>query len=225
MSFRNAVILSFCIAAGLEVFSGCAYNDKYVEIVLVDSGRQPESVLSQSQNHIPADTGNEANSVYAPEEVTYDGAGKAEEKQEQRPKKSAKPTALPDVTPTPLPTPLPTPKPTPAATWTPRPTNTPEPTPDALEEKYSDELAAENAGHDEREREINARYERSIGTCRQSLNILLEKPSDDPEYYEALEQVKSGLEAEQAKLEGELAQEEARHEQTVKDINAKYGKQ
>lgn len=169
MSFRNAVILSFCIAAGLEVFSGCTYNDKYVEIVLVDSGRQPESVLSQSQNHIPADTGNEANSVYAPEEVTYDGVGKAEEKQEQRPKKSAKPTALPDVTPTPLPTatptptitplptPLPTPKPTPAATWTPRPTNTPEPTPDALEEKYSDELAAENAGHDEREREINAR--------------------------------------------------------------------
>ena len=225
MSFRNAVFLSFCIAAGLEVFSGCAYNDKYVEIVLVDSGRQPESVLSQSQNHIPADTGNEANSVYAPEEVTYDGVGKAEEKQEQRPKKSAKPTALPDVTPTPLPTPLPTPKPTPAATWTPRPTNTPEPTPDALEEKYSDELAAENAGHDEREREINARYERSIGTCRQSLNILLEKPSDDPEYYEALEQVKSELEAEQAKLEGELAQEEARHEQTVKDINAKYGKQ
>lgn len=99
MSFRNAVILSFCIAAGLEVFSGCAYNDKYVEIVLVDSGRQPESVPSQSQNHIPADTGNEANSVYAPEEVTYDGVGKAEEKQEQRPKKSAKPTALPDVTP------------------------------------------------------------------------------------------------------------------------------
>ena len=45
MSFRNAVILSFCIAAGLEVFSGCAYNDKYVEIVLVDSGRQPESLL------------------------------------------------------------------------------------------------------------------------------------------------------------------------------------
>lgn len=213
MSFRNAVILSFCIAAGLEVFSGCAYNDKYVEIVLVDSGRQPESVLSQSQNHIPADTGNEANSVYAPEEVTYDGVGKAEEKQEQRPKKSAKPTALPDVTPTP------------AATWTPRPTNTPEPTPDALEEKYSDELAAENAGHDEREREINARYERSIGTCRQSLNILLEKPSDDPEYYEALEQAKSELEAERAKLEDELAQEEARHEQTVKDINAKYGKQ
>ena len=118
-----------------------------------------------------------------------------------------------------------TPKPTPAATWTPRPTNTPEPTPDALEEKYSDELAAENAGHDEREREINARYERSIGTCRQSLNILLEKPSDDPEYYEALEQAKSELEAERAKLEGELAQEEARHEQTVKDINAKYGKQ
>ena len=116
-------------------------------------------------------------------------------------------------------------KPTPAATWTPRPTNTPEPTPDALEEKYSDELAAENAGHDEREREINARYERSIGTCRQSLNILLEKPSDDPEYYGALEQVKSELEAERAKLEGELAQEEARHEQTVKDINAKYGKQ
>lgn len=213
MSFRNAVILSFCIAAGLEVFSGCAYNDKYVEIVLVDSGRQPESVLSQSQNHIPADTGNEANSVYAPEEVTYDGVGKAEEKQEQRPKKSAKTTALPDVTPTP------------AATWTPRPTNTPEPTPDALEEKYSDELAAENAGHDEREREINARYERSIGTCRQSLNILLEKPSDDPEYYGALEQAKSELEAERAKLEGELAQEEARHEQTVKDINAKYGKQ
>lgn len=166
-----------------------------------------------------------------------DGVGKAEEKQEQRPKKSAKPTALPDVTPTPLPTatptptitplptPLPTPKPTPPATWTPRPTNTPEPTPDALEEKYSDELAAENAGHDEREREINARYERSIGTCRQSLNILLEKPSDDPEYYEALEQAKSELEAERAKLEGELAQEEARHEQTVKDINAKYGKQ
>jgi len=88
MSFRNAVILSFCIAAGLEVFSGCAYNDKYVEIVLVDSGRQPESVPSQSQNHIPADTGNEANSVYAPEEVTYYGVGKAEEKQEQRPKKS-----------------------------------------------------------------------------------------------------------------------------------------
>ena len=104
MSFRNAVILSFCIAAGLEVFSGCTYNDKYVEIVLVDSGRQPESVPSQSQNHIPADTGNEANSVYAPEEVTYYGVGKAEEKQEQRPKKSAKPTALPDVTPTPLPT-------------------------------------------------------------------------------------------------------------------------
>ena len=103
--------------------------------------------------------------------------------------------------------------------------NTPEPTPDALEEKYSDELAAENAGHDEREREINARYERSIGTCRQSLNILLEKPSDDPEYYEVLEQAKSELEAERAKLEGELAQEEARHEQTVKDINAKYGKQ
>ena len=73
--------------------------------------------------------------------------------------------------------------------------------------------------------EINARYERSIGTCRQSLNILLEKPSDDPEYYGALEQVKSELEAERAKLEGELAQEEARHEQTVKDINAKYGKQ
>ena len=83
MSFRNAVILSFCIAAGLEVFSGCAYNDKYVEIVLVDSGRQPESVPFQSQNHIPADTGNEANSVYAPEKVTYDGVGKAEEKQEQ----------------------------------------------------------------------------------------------------------------------------------------------
>ena len=120
MSFRNAVILSFCIAAGLEMFSGCAYNDKYVEIVLVDSGRQPESVPSQSQSHIRAYTGNEANSVYAPEEVTYDGVGKAEEKQEQRPKKSAKPTALPDVTPTPLPTPLPTPKPTPAATWTPR---------------------------------------------------------------------------------------------------------
>ena len=221
MSFRNAVILSFCIAAGLEVFSGCAYNDKYVEIVLVDSGRQPESVLSQSQNHIPADTGNEANSVYAPEEVTYDGVGKAEEKQEQRPKKSAKPTALPDVTPTPLPTDTPTPTITPLPTLLP----TPKPTPAATEEKYSDELAAENAGHDEREREINARYERSIGTCRQSLNILLEKPSDDPEYYGALEQAKSELEAERAKLEGELAQEEARHEQTVKDINAKYGKQ
>ena len=123
MSFRNAVILSFCIAAGLEVFSGCAYNDKYVEIVLVDSGRQPESVLSQSQNHIPADTGNEANSVYAPEEVTYDGVGKAEEKQEQRPKKSAKPTALPDVTPTPLPTATPTP------TITPLPTPLPTPKP------------------------------------------------------------------------------------------------
>lgn len=170
MSFRNAVILSFCIAAGLEVFSGCAYNDKYVEIVLVDSGRQPESVLSQSQNHIPADTGNEANSVYAPEEVTYDGVGKAEEKQEQRPKKSAKPTALPDVTPTPLPTatptptitplptPLSTPKPTPAATWTPRPTNTPEPTPDALEEKYSDELAQEEARHEQTVKDINAKY-------------------------------------------------------------------
>ena len=85
MSFRNAVILSFCIAAGLEVFSGCAYNDKYVEIVLVDSGRQPESVPSQSQNHIPADTGNEANSEYAPEEDTYYVEGKAEEQQEQRP--------------------------------------------------------------------------------------------------------------------------------------------
>ena len=217
MSFRNAVILYFCIAAGLEVFSGCAYNDKYVEIVLVDSGRQPESVPSQSQNHIPADTGNEANSIYAPEEVTYDGVGKAEEKQKQRPKKSAKPTALPDVTPTPLPTATPTP------TITPLPT--PMPTPDALEEKYSDELAAENAEHDEREREINARYERSIGAFWQNLNILLNKPSEDPEYYEALEQAKSELEAEQAKLKGELAQEEARHEQAVKDIKAKYGKQ
>ena len=123
MSFRNAVILSFCIAAGLEVFSGCAYNDKYVEIVLVDSGRQPESVPSQSQNHIPADTGNEANSVYAPEEVTYYGVGKAEEKQEQRPKKSAKPTALPDVTPTPLPTATPTP----TITLLPTPLPTPKP--------------------------------------------------------------------------------------------------
>lgn len=235
MNFRKAVILYLCIAAGLEAFSGCAYNDKYVEIVLVDSGRQPESVPSQSQSHIPAYTGNEANSVYAPEEGTYDGAGKAGEKQGQRPKKSAKPTALPHVTPTPLPTatptptitPLPasTPEPTPAATLTPRPTNTPEPTPDGLEEKYIDELAAENTGHDERKREINARYERSIGPCRQSLNILLEKPSEDPEYYEALEQAKSELEAEQTKLEGELAQEEARHEQAVKDIKAKYGKQ
>ena len=76
MSFRNAVILSFCIAAGLEVFSGCAYNDKYVEIVLVDSGRQPESVPSQSQNHIPADTGNEANSVYAPRKSHMTAWGK-----------------------------------------------------------------------------------------------------------------------------------------------------
>ena len=237
MSFRNAVILSFCIAAGLEVFSGCAYNDKYVEIVLVDSGRQPESVLSQSQNHIPADTGNEAKSVYAPEEVTYDGVGKAEEKQEQRPKKSAKPTALPDVTPTPLPTatptptitplptPLPTPKPTPAATWTPRPTNTPEPTPDALEEKYSDELAAENAGHDRLVAEINQRYEKDMMSAQQALNVLLEAPSDETEYYAALEQAQRALDAEQAGLNAELAQEEARHEQTVKDINAKYGKQ
>ena len=237
MSFRNAVILSFCIAAGLEVFSGCAYNDKYVEIVLVDSGRQPESVLSQSQNHIPADTGNEANSVYAPEEVTYDGVGKAEEKQEQRPNKSAKPTALPDVTPTPLPTatptpaitplptPLPTPKPTPAATWTPRPTNTPEPTPDALEEKYSDELAAENAGHDRLVAEINQRYEKDMMSAQQALNVLLEAPSDETEYYAALEQAQRALDAEQAGLNAELAQEEARHEQTVKDINAKYGKQ
>lgn len=237
MSFRNAVILYFCIAAGLEVFSGCVYNDKYVEIVLVDSGRQPESIPSQSQSHIPAYAGNEANSVYAPEEGTYDGAGKAEEKQEQRPKKSAKPTSLPDVTPTPLPTatptpaitplptPMPTPEPTPAATLTPRPTNTPEPTPDALEEKYSGELAAENAEHDEREREINARYERSIGTCRQSLNILLEKPSDDSEYCEVLEQAQRALDAEQAGLNAELAQEKARHEQAVKDIKAKYGKQ
>lgn len=237
MSFRNAVILSFCIAAGLEVFSGCAYNDKYVEIVLVDSGRQPESVLSQSQNHIPADTGNEANSVYAPEEVTYDGVGKAEEKQEQRPKKSAKPTALPDVTPTPLPTatptptitplptPLPTPKPTPAATWTPRPTNTPETTPDALEEKYSDELAAENAGHDRLVAEINQRYEKDMMSAQQALNVLLEAPSDETEYYAALEQAQRALDAEQAGLNAELAQEEARHEQTVKDINAKYGKQ
>ena len=239
MSFRNAVILSFCIAAGLEVFSGCAYNDKYVEIVLVDSGRQPESVLSQSQNHIPADTGNEANSVYAPEEVTYDGVGKTEEKQEQRPKKSAKPTALPDVTPTPLPTatptptptitplptPLPTPKPTPAATWTPRPTNTPEPTPDALEEKYSDELAAENAGHDRLVAEINQRYEKDMMSAQQALNVLLEAPSDETEYYAALEQAQRALDAEQAGLNAELAQEEARHEQTVKDINAKYGKQ
>ena len=236
MSFRNAVILSFCIAAGLEAFSGCAYNDKYVEIVLVDSGRQPESVLSQSQNHIPADTGNEANSVYAPEEVTYDGVGKAEEKQEQRPKKSAKPTALPDVTPTPLPTatptptitplptPLPTPKPTPAATWTPRPTNTPEPTPDALEEKYSDELAAENAGHDRLVAEINQRYEKDMMSAQQALNVLLEAPSDETEYYAALEQAQRALDAEQAGLNAELAQEEARHEQTVKDINAKYGK-
>ena len=237
MGFRNAVILSFCIAAGLEVFSGCAYNDKYVEIVLVDSGRQPESVLSQSQNHIPADTGNEANSVYAPEEVTYDGVGKAEEKQEQRPKKSAKPTALPDVTPTPLPTatptptitplptPLPTPKPTPAATWTPRPTNTPEPTPDALEEKYSEELAAENAGHDRLVAEINQRYEKDMMSAQQALNVLLEAPSDETEYYAALEQAQRALDAEQAGLNAELAQEEARHEQTVKDINAKYGKQ
>lgn len=237
MGFRNAVILSFCIAAGLEVFSGCAYNDKYVEIVLVDSGRQPESVLSQSQNHIPSDTGNEANSVYAPEEVTYDGVGKAEEKQEQRPKKSAKPTALPDVTPTPLPTatptptitplptPLPTPKPTPAATWTPRPTNTPEPTPDALEEKYSDELAAENAGHDRLVAEINQRYEKDMMSAQQALNVLLEAPSDETEYYAALEQAQRALDAEQAGLNAELAQEEARHEQTVKDINAKYGKQ
>ena len=237
MSFRNAVILSFCIAAGLEVFAGCAYNDKYVEIVLVDSGRQPESVLSQSQNHIPVDTGNEANSVYAPEEVTYDGVGKAEEKQEQRPKKSAKPTALPDVTPTPLPTatptptitplptPLPTPKPTPAATWTPRPTNTPEPTPDALEEKYSDELAAENAGHDRLVAEINQRYEKDMMSAQQALNVLLEAPSDETEYYAALEQAQRALDAEQAGLNAELAQEEARHEQTVKDINAKYGKQ
>ena len=237
MSFRNAVILSFCIAAGLEVFSGCAYNDKYVEIVLVDSGRQPESVLSQSQNHIPADTGNEANSVYAPKEVTYDGVGKAEEKQEQRPKKSAKTTALPDVTPTPLPTatptptitplptPLPTPKPTPAATWTPRPTNTPEPTPDALEEKYSDELAAENAGHDRLVAEINQRYEKDMMSAQQALNVLLEAPSDETEYYAALEQAQRALDAEQAGLNAELAQEEARHEQTVKDINAKYGKQ
>ena len=237
MSFRNAVILSFCIAAGLEVFSGCAYNDKYVEIVLVDSGRQPESVLSQSQNHIPADTGNEANSVYAPEEVTYDGVGKAEEKQEQRPKKSAKTTALPDVTPTPLPTatptptitplptPLPTPKPTPAATWTPRPTNTPEPTPDALEEKYSDELAAENAGHDRLVAEINQRYEKDMMSAQQALNVLLEAPSDETEYYAALEQAQRALDAEQAGLNAELAQEEVRHEQTVKDINAKYGKQ
>ena len=239
MSFRNAVILSFCIAAGLEVFSGCAYNDKYVEIVLVDSGRQPESVLSQSQNHIPADTGNEANSVYAPEEVTYDGVGKAEEKQEHRPKKSAKPTALPDVTPTPLPTatptptptitplptPLPTPKPTPAATWTPLPTNTPEPTPDALEEKYSDELAAENAGHDRLVAEINQRYEKDMMSAQQALNVLLEAPSDETEYYAALEQAQRALDAEQAGLNAELAQEEVRHEQTVKDINAKYGKQ
>lgn len=237
MGFRNAVILSFCIAAGLEVFSGCAYNDKYVEIVLVDSGRQPESVLSQSQNHIPADTGNEANSVYAPEEVTYDGVGKAEEKQEQRPKKSTKPTALPDVTPTPLPTaaptptitplptPLPTPKPTPAATWTPRPTNTPEPTPDALEEKYSDELAAENAGHDRLVAEINQRYEKDMMSAQQALNVLLEAPSDETEYYAALEQAQRALDAEQAGLNAELAQEEVRHEQTVKDINAKYGKQ
>lgn len=237
MGFRNAVILSFCIAAGLEVFSGCAYNDKYVEIVLVDSGRQPESVPSQRQNHIPADTGNEANSVYAPEEVTYDGVGKTEEKQEQRPKKSAKPTALPDVTPTPLPTatptptitplptPLPTPKPTPAATWTPRPTNTPEPTPDALEEKYSDELAAENAGHDRLVAEINQRYEKDMMSAQQALNVLLEAPSDETEYYAALEQAQRALDAEQAGLNAELAQEEARHEQTVKDINAKYGKQ
>lgn len=234
MSFRNAVILSFCIAAGLEVFSGCAYNDKYVEIVLVDSGRQPESVLSQSQNHIPADTGNEANSVYAPEEVTYDGVGKAEEKQEQRPKKSAKPTALPDVTPTPLPTatptptitplptPLPTPKPTPAATWTPRPTNTPEPTADI---RYEEELTVENAEHDRLVAEINQRYEKDMMSAQQALNVLLEAPSDETEYYAALEQAQRALDAEQAGLNAELAQEEARHEQTVKDINAKYGKQ
>lgn len=233
MSFRNAVILYFCIAAGLEVFSGCAYNDKYVEIVLVDSGRQPESIPSQSQSHIPAYAGNEANSVYAPEEGTYDGAGKAEEKQEQRPKKSAKPTSLPDVTPTPLPTatptptitplptPMPTPEPTPAATRPPKPVNTPQPTADI---KYEEELTVENAEHDRLVAEINQRYEKDMMSAQQALNVLLEAPSDEPEYYAALEQAQRALDAEQAGLNAELAQEKARHEQALRDIKVKYAR-
>lgn len=232
MSFRNAVILSFCFAAGMGALSGCVYNDKYVEIVLVDSGGQPESTPSHGKNHIPADTGNSANSVCAQDNGAYDSAGK-EEKKPQEPKKSPRPSATPDTTPTPMPTatpvptvtPQPTLKPTPAATWTPRPTSTPQPTADAVGVRCEEEIALENAEHDERVAEINERHGKDMAEAQQYLNILLEEPSDEQEYYDALEQAKSGLAEAQANLDADLAQEKERHEQAVKDIKAKYAKQ
>ena len=235
MSFRNAVILSFCLAAGMAALSGCAYNDKYVEIVLVDSGKEPAGLPSQNRSPIPADIGNAADSVYAQDNGAYDSAGK-EEKKPQEPKESPRPSATPDTTlapmptatpmPTPAitpePTPAPTPKPTPAATRPPQPVNTPQPTSDI---RCEEELTSENSEHDERVDEINQRHGKDMDEARRYLNILLEEPSDEQEYYDTLEQVKSGLAEAQANLDAELAREEARHEQAVKNIKAKYGKQ
>lgn len=234
MSFRNAVILSFCLAAGMAALSGCAYNDKYVEIVLVDSGKEPAGLPSQNRSPIPADTGNAADSVYAPNSGGCDNAEKTEEKRRE-PKKSPRLSELPGVTPTPLPTatptptpaitpeptPAPTPKPTPAATRPPQPVNTPQPTADI---RYEEDLAAENAEHDRLVAEINQRYEKDMMSAQQALNVLLEAPSDETEYYAALEQAQRALDAEQAGLNAELAQEKARHEQVLRDIKVKYAR-
>ncbi len=234
MSFRNAVILSFCLAAGMAALSGCAYNDKYVEIVLVDSGKEPAGLPSQNRSPIPADIGNAADSVYAPNSGGYDNAEKTEEKRRE-PKKSPRLSESPGVTPTPLPTatptptpaitpeptPAPTPKPTPAATRPPQPVNTPQPTADI---RYEEELTVENAEHDRLVAEINQRYEKDMMSAQQALNVLLEAPSDETEYYAALEQAQRALDAEQAGLNAELAQEKARHEQALRDIKVKYAR-
>ena len=102
MSFRNAVILSLCLAAGMGTLSGCAYTDKYVEIVLVDPGGQPERLTSHSKSNMPADTVNPANSVCAQDNGAYDGTVDdgtvKEEKKPEEPKKTPKPSATPEAT-------------------------------------------------------------------------------------------------------------------------------
>lgn len=237
MSFRNAVILSLCLAAGMGTLSGCAYTDKYVEIVLVDPGGQPERLTSHSKSNMPADTVNPANSVCAQDNGAYDGTVDdgtvKEEKKPEEPKKPPKPSATPEATPSPVPTatpmptatPLPTPKPTPTAEWTPRPTSTPQPTADAAGVRYEEEIKMENDRHDDSITEINQRHGKDMANAQQYLNMLLEEPSDEQEYYDALEQAQSNMAKVQADLDAELAQEKARHEQAVKDIKAKYSKQ
>lgn len=220
----GAVVMAAICAS---MISGCAGQNKYVEIVIArtDTVITPVPVEKSTAEVDFEETGKNPDALPEKTEESRNGAKNAEET-------TPLPTASPTATPTPLPTVTPTPNPTPATTpkptLTPEPTTAPTPLPTVTPYKQSaDELLQKELDAvyqrycDERDKAY-AKYEEKRAPLLSSMEYL-GPASDDPEYKEAMAQLQAELDALEAEFKADMAELETKSHAERDAIYAKYG--